>query len=78
MTVILVLLCVGAYFVAGAIVDIVFEITMIHFGMGSGFTDGGRIIVYLIWPILLVMFIASFFFSAINTIVKMIVNRKNK
>lgn len=71
-------LCAGAYLVAGVIVDIVLELMMIHFGLGSGFSDGGRIIVYLVWPVLLVMFLGSVFFGALNTLVKMILNRRGK
>lgn len=71
-------LCIGAYIVAGVIVDIILEMSMIHFNIGTGFSDGGRIIVYLIWPVLLALFIGSIIFGAINMFVKMILNKHNK
>ena len=71
-------LCAGAYLVAGVIVDIILELAMIHFGLGTGFTDTGRIIVYLVWPVLFVLFIGSIFFGTINTFVKMILNKRDK
>lgn len=75
---VLIFLCTAAYLVAGVIVDIILELTMIHFGLGTGFTDTGRIIVYLVWPVLFVLFVGSIFFGTINTIVKMILNKRNK
>lgn len=75
---VLIFLCAAAYLIAGVIVDIILELTMIHFGLGSGFSDGGRIIVYLVWPVLLVMFLGSVFFGTLNTLVKMILNKRDK
>lgn len=74
----LVILCIAAYLVAGVIVDLILELTMIHYGLGTGFSDFGRILVYLVWPVLFVLFVGSIFFGAINTLVKMILNRQDK
>ena len=74
----LVILCIAAYLVAGVIVDLILELTLIHYGLGRGFSDFGRILVYLVWPVLFVLFVGSIFFGAINTLVKMILNRQDK
>ena len=65
----LIVLYLATYLIAGVVVDLFFEILMIHFGFGGGFDRIGRTIMYLFWPLILLWFFVSLVFGFINRLI---------
>ena len=74
----LILLYAAAYLIAGVVVDLFFEILMIHFGLGAGFDKVGRTLIYLFWPLILAWFFVSLVFGFINRLIELIIGAMKK
>ena len=74
----LIFLCVATYLVTGVVIDLFFEILMIHFGVGGGFDRLGRAVMYLLWPLILAWFIVSLVIGFINRLIDLLLNSIRK